>query len=80
MQVRFENFDNSAQKAMKYANSEAVKLGHEYIGTGHILLGLIQEQNSQAGKILSKLGIDNEKARAELENIISLYHLYIVTV
>jgi ATP-dependent Clp protease ATP-binding subunit ClpC len=48
-------------KILKYSREEAVRLGNDYIGTEHILLGIIKDNSNLATKILQNLGVDIEK-------------------
>jgi len=57
-------FTSRANKAFELASEESQKMGHKYVGTEHILLGIILEQDGVAPKILEKSGIDADKARA----------------
>ena len=66
----YTQFTDCAWKVMQLANQEAQRLNHEYIGTEHILLGLIAEGTGVAFKILEGLGIDPRKVRREIEKII----------
>ena len=50
-------FTNSAEQALEIANDLAAKLGHNYIGTEHILYGLVEEGNGVASKVLSNQGM-----------------------
>lgn len=63
----FARFSDSAQQIPSLAQEEAVKLNHNYIGTEHILLGLIREDSGTAAQALKNLGLDLEKLRAEVE-------------
>ncbi len=67
---RFDKFTNRARKALHLAQEEAQRLQHNYIGTEHLLLGLIREGEGVAAKVLNNLGIDLEKARSSVESII----------
>jgi len=66
----FDRFTDRARKVMNLAKQEAQRLNHEYIGTEHILLGLIQEGSGVAASVLKNLGIDLKKIRAEIEKIV----------
>ncbi|KPJ50663.1 hypothetical protein AMJ40_02195 [candidate division TA06 bacterium DG_26] len=55
----------SAKRAINFATEEANRLGHNYVGTEHLLLGLIREIRGNASKILSNLGLDLEMVRKE---------------
>ena len=54
------------QKVFTFARSEAAKLGHAYIGTEHILLGLLREGEGVAAKVLAELNVDIERCRQEI--------------
>ena len=59
-------FDSRAMKVLELTLREALALGHNYIGTEHILLGLLDEEESRGGGPLAGLGITEERARAWL--------------
>src|SRR5437868_6833006 len=67
---RFDKFTERARKVLSLAQEEAQRFQHNYIGTEHLLLGLIREQEGVAGRVLRKLGVDIEKARSALESIL----------
>ncbi|MBC8369311.1 MAG: ATP-dependent Clp protease ATP-binding subunit [Planctomycetes bacterium] len=62
----FDRFTQRARKVMGFARREAQELNHEYIGTEHILLGLIREGNGVAAGVISSLGINLEAMRKEV--------------
>jgi ATP-dependent Clp protease ATP-binding subunit ClpA len=66
----YERFTDRALKVMKLANGEAKRFNHEYIGTEHILLGLIKEGSGMAANVLANMGIDLGKVRLEVEKIV----------
>jgi ATP-dependent Clp protease ATP-binding subunit ClpC len=66
----YERFTDRARKVMQLAEQEAWRFNHEYIGTEHILLGLINEEAGVAAKVLKKSGADLQKLRFEVERII----------
>jgi hypothetical protein len=66
----YERFTDRARKVMQLANQEAQRFNHEYIGTEHILLGLIKEGQGVAGHVLQNLDIDLRKIRLEVEKIV----------
>lgn len=66
----YEKFTDRARKVMQLANQEAQRYKHEYIGTEHILLGLIAEGSGVAANVLKNLNIDLGKIRKEIEKII----------
>jgi len=63
----FERFTDRARKVMALANQEAQRLNHEYIGTEHILLGILKEGQGAGATALKNLDIDLLKARTGLE-------------
>lgn len=62
-----QNFTSRVQKVIRYAKEEAMRLGHEYIGTEHLLLGILKEGEGIAIKILRNLDVDLEELREKLE-------------
>ena len=66
----FERFTDRARRVVVLAREEARMLNHNYIGTEHILLGLIHEGEGVASKALESLGISLEGVRAQVEEII----------
>ncbi len=66
----YERFTDRARKVMQLANQEAQRFAHEYIGTEHILLGLIKEGSGVAANVLKNLDIDLRKVRLEVEKIV----------
>ena len=62
------NFSSRVQMVIQYARDEALRLGHDYIGTEHLLLGLIREGEGVAVEILHALGCDLEEIRSALED------------
>jgi ATP-dependent Clp protease ATP-binding subunit ClpC len=69
-EVMYERFTDRARKVMQLANREAQRLRHEYIGTEHILLGLVKEGAGIAANVLKNLDIDLRKVRLEVERIV----------
>jgi ATP-dependent Clp protease ATP-binding subunit ClpC len=70
MSNRFDKFTERALKVLALAQEEARRFNHNYIGTEHILLGLVREEEGMAAKILSNLGIGLNKVRSAVEFII----------
>ena len=70
MASRFEKFSERARRALTYAQEEAQRFNHNYIGTEHILLGLVRESDGVAAKVLTNLDIDLNKVRSAVEFII----------
>ena len=66
----FERFTDTAIKVIRLSQEEARRLGHNFVGTEQILLGLIGEGNGVAAKVLHSLGITLKEAREEIEKII----------
>ncbi|MBX3465133.1 MAG: ATP-dependent Clp protease ATP-binding subunit [Planctomycetes bacterium] len=66
----FDRFTDRAKKVMSFARQEAMKFNHEYIGTEHILLGLVQEGSGVAANVLKNMTVDLEKIRHEVEKIV----------
>lgn len=63
----FDRFTDRARKVMALARKEAQRFNHDFIGTEHILLGLVQEGSGVAANVLKNLGVDGNKIRAEIE-------------
>ncbi len=59
----YERFTDRARKVMQLANQEAQRFNHEYIGTEHILLGLVKEGSGVAANVLKNLDVDLRKIR-----------------
>jgi hypothetical protein len=66
----FERFTDRARRSVVLAQEEAVRLDHNYIGTEHLLLGLVREESGVAAKALEALEISLEAVRARVEEII----------
>src|SRR5262250_2931856 len=66
----YERFTDRARKVMQLANQEAQRFNHEYIGSEHILLGLVKEGSGVAANVLKNLDIDLRKIRMEVEKIV----------
>jgi len=67
----FDRFTDRARKVMGLARQEAQRFNHDYIGTEHILLGLIQEGSGVAADVLKNLDVDLKKIRQEVEKLVS---------
>ena len=70
MADRFEKFTERARRVLTLAQEEALRFNHNYIGTEHILLGLVREGEGVAAKVLANLGVDLNKVRSAVEFII----------
>ena len=70
MASRFEKFSERARRVLTLAQEEAQNFNHSYIGTEHILLGLLREDEGVGAKVLANLGVSLSKARSAVEFII----------
>ena len=70
MQGKFDKFTERARRVLSLAQEEAQRFNHNYIGTEHLLLGLLREGDGVAAKVLVNLGVELEKARNAVEFII----------
>src|SRR5690625_2924130 len=68
--MMFGRFTERAQKVLALSQEEAIRLGHNNIGTEHILLGLIREGDGIAAKALKELGLEEKKIEEEVEELI----------
>ncbi|MDF2591479.1 MAG: ATPase domain protein [Clostridia bacterium] len=68
----FDRFTERAQKVMVFAQEEAVRLNHSYIGTEHILLGLLREGEGIAAQVLKNKGVDLEAIRSNTEELVGI--------
>ena len=66
----FERFTDRARKVMALANQEAQRFNHEYIGTEHILLGLVKEGSGVGANVLKNLDVGLRKVRLEVEKLV----------
>ncbi|MBL4808763.1 MAG: ATP-dependent Clp protease ATP-binding subunit [Phycisphaerales bacterium] len=66
----FERFTDRARKVMALANQEAQRFNHEYIGTEHVLLGLVKEGSGVGANVLKNLEVDLRKVRLEVERLV----------
>ncbi len=66
----FERFTDRARKVMALANQEAQRFNHEYIGTEHVLLGLVKEGTGVGATVLKNLDVDLKKLRLEVEKLV----------
>jgi len=67
----YERFTDRSRKVMQLSNQEAQRLNHEYIGTEHMLLGLIKEGSGVAANVLKNLDLDLNKCRVEVLKLVS---------
>lgn len=66
----FGRFTERAQKVLRYAQEEARSMGHNYVGTEHLLLGLLREEGGAASTVLINLGMDLEKMREYITKLV----------
>ncbi|MDB5390927.1 MAG: clpC [Planctomycetaceae bacterium] len=66
----YERFTDRARSVMRLANQEARRLGNHYIGTEHILLGLVKEGTGVAANVLKNLGVELDQIRNEVESLV----------
>ena len=66
----FRRFTDRARQAVQFAQEEARLGGHTYVGTEHLLLGLLSESEGVAAKALGSLGISRDAVRAQVEELI----------
>jgi ATP-dependent Clp protease ATP-binding subunit ClpC len=66
----FERFTDRARRVVELAQQEARMLNHDYVGTEHLLLGLIHEGEGVAAQVLESLGISLQAVRRQVEEII----------
>ena len=70
MASRFEKFTERARRVLSLSQEEAQRFNHNYIGTEHILLGLIQETDGAAAMVLLNLDVELRQVRSEVESIV----------
>ncbi len=70
MPSRFEKFSERARRVLSLAQEEAQRFNHNYIGTEHMLLGLVRETEGVAAQVLSNLNVELVKVRSAVEFII----------
>jgi len=70
MASRFEKFSEKARRVLSLAQEEAQRFNHTYIGTEHILLGLVRETDGVAARVLVNLDVELSKIRSAVEFII----------
>src|SRR4026209_949396 len=70
MADKFDKFTERARRVLTLAQEEALRFNHNYIGTEHLLLGLVREGEGVAAKVLANLGVELNKVRSAVEFII----------
>jgi hypothetical protein len=63
-------FNPQAQQTLEFARAEAPRLNHDFIGTEHVLLGLLNSQSSLVSNVMRKMGVDTETVRKEIQILI----------
>src|SRR5437667_11797412 len=66
----FDRFNDRAKRGLALAQDEAIRFNHNYIGTEHLLLGLVREGEGVAARVLDSLGVELSKVRTAVEFII----------
>ncbi|MFO8006174.1 MAG: ATP-dependent Clp protease ATP-binding subunit, partial [Candidatus Brocadiia bacterium] len=66
----YERLTDQTKKVISYARQEAQRMGHDYIGTEHLLLGLLREGTGVAATALQRLGVETNRARLEVEKLV----------
>ncbi|MCX7842221.1 MAG: ATP-dependent Clp protease ATP-binding subunit, partial [Clostridia bacterium] len=66
----YGRFTEKAEKAINFSQESAMKLGHNYVGTEHLLLGLVKEGSGVAARVLQSQGINEDKVLKEIEDLI----------
>ena len=61
------NFTDRVRKVLAMAREEAIRLQHDYVGTEHILLGLIREEEAVAAQVLKNISVDLEQINGRVE-------------
>ncbi|SHK25700.1 ATP-dependent Clp protease ATP-binding subunit ClpC [Anaerobranca californiensis DSM 14826] len=68
----FERFTTRGKQVISYAQEEAKRLGHNVVGTEHILLGLIKEGQGIGAKVLASLNVSSDQVRNEIEKLVGI--------
>ncbi|MFW6189285.1 MAG: ATP-dependent Clp protease ATP-binding subunit [Planctomycetota bacterium] len=66
----YDRLTEKTRKVINYARQEAQRLGHQYIGTEHLLLGLVREGTGMAATVLQRLGVESKRVRLEVEKVV----------
>jgi ATP-dependent Clp protease ATP-binding subunit ClpC len=70
----WQRFTERARRVVFFAQEEAARLGENYVGTEHLLLGLVRESDSVAARILDRLGVPLGRIRADIERQVTRGH------
>src|SRR5688500_10819178 len=66
----FDRFNDRAKRVIALAQNEAIRMNHNYIGTEHLLLGLVCDGEGVGGRVLDSLGVSLSKARTAVETLV----------
>src|SRR5947209_1646818 len=66
----FKKFDQHALKVLEHAHREAERRNHHYIGTEHLLLGLLQEKDGKGAQMLERLGVSADQVSRSMERFL----------
>jgi len=66
----FKRYTEKAKRAIMIAQEEAINFNHDYIGTEHILIGLVEEEEGIASQVLRELGVNADKVKEEVERLV----------
>jgi len=66
-------FTPRARRVLDLARGESLRLGHNYVGTEHLLLALVAEEDGIGGRVLREQGVGTERARAEVVRVLAAY-------
>src|SRR4051794_32891225 len=70
----WQRFTERARRVVFFAQEEAARLGENYVGTEHLLLGLVRENDSVAARILDRLGVPLQRIRSDIERQVTRGH------
>ena len=70
-----ERYTKQAENVLVLAKQAASSCGHSYIGTEHLLVGLVEEKEGTAGRVLEEFGIQADKTLALIDELLSLIHI-----
>jgi ATP-dependent Clp protease ATP-binding subunit ClpA len=68
----FERFSTEARRVVVLAQEEADELGHDYVGTEHLLLGLVADETGAAGRVLAELGVIRDQLREDVREAVGI--------
>src|SRR5690606_14071085 len=66
----YDNFSQRVKDVITFSRDEAIRLGHDFIGTEHLMLGILRDEENEANKILSGLHIDIQQLKMRFESLI----------